>query len=247
MTRYGMVVNVARCIGCYNCFITCKDEHCGNDHLPYAAAQPMTGHTWMRVVETERGRFPKLKVDYTAIPCMHCDDPPCVAAARDGAAYLRDDGIVLIDPAKAAGQHELVRSCPYRVIYWNEEAQVPQKCTLCAHLLDAGWKEPRCVEACPTGALVFGDLDDPASEVSRLLASGTDRGAASRIRVERKGPLPRPAEELRGRGRGLRRHRRMRRGGERSPWRGPTGRRRRRPTPTATSSSRACRRTPPSR
>ncbi len=173
MTRYGMVVNIARCIGCYNCFITCKDEHCGNDHLPYAAAQPMTGHTWMRVVETERGRFPKLKVDYTAIPCMHCDDPPCVAAARDGAAYLRDDGIVLIDPAKAAGQHELVRSCPYRVIYWNEEAQVPQKCTLCAHLLDAGWKEPRCVEACPTGALVFGDLDDPASEVSRLLVSGT--------------------------------------------------------------------------
>jgi Fe-S-cluster-containing dehydrogenase component len=172
MTRYGMVVDVTTCIGCYNCFITCKDEHCGTDRLPYAAAQPMTGHAWMRVVETERGRFPKVKVDYTAIPCMHCEKPPCVEAGRDGAVYQRKDGIVIVDPAKAAGQKDVVKSCPYRVIYWNEEAKLPQKCTLCAHLLDAGWKEPRCVEACPTGALVFGDLDDPGSDVSKLLASG---------------------------------------------------------------------------
>ncbi len=172
MTRYGMVVDVTHCIGCYNCFISCKDEHCGIDHLPYAAAQPMTGQTWINVVETERGRFPKIKVDYTAIPCMHCDDAPCVAASRDGAIYQRDDGIVVIDPEKAAGRKDLVASCPYRVIFWNEEKQLPQKCTLCAHLLDAGWKEPRCVEACPTGCLAFGDLDDPDSAASKSLASG---------------------------------------------------------------------------
>ncbi|MCX8032764.1 MAG: carboxypeptidase regulatory-like domain-containing protein [Thermoleophilia bacterium] len=171
MTRYGMVIDVAHCIGCYNCFIACKDEHCGNDHSPYAAAQPLTGQTWMNVIETQRGQYPKVKVDYTAIPCMHCDDAPCVAASRDGAVYKRDDGIVIIDPVKAKGQKELVNRCPYRVIFWNEESQLPQKCTFCAHLLDAGWKEPRCVEACPTGALVFGDLDDPNSAISKLLAS----------------------------------------------------------------------------
>jgi Fe-S-cluster-containing dehydrogenase component len=132
----------------------------------------MTGHFWMKMVEKERGKYPKVKVAYTAIPCMHCENPTCVKAARDGAIYKRPDGIVIIDPVKAAGQKELVSSCPYRVIYWNEEKKLPQKCTMCAHLLDQGWKEPRCVEACPTGALAFGDLDDPGSEVSRLVASG---------------------------------------------------------------------------
>jgi len=168
--RLGMVMDVRRCNGCYNCFLACKDEHCEMDHLPHAAAQPMTGQAWVRLVETERGQFPKVKVDYTAVPCMHCDEAPCLTP--DGAVYQREDGIVLIDPEKAAGRKELLAGCPYRVVFWNEARQVAQKCTMCAHLLDAGYKEPRCVEACPTGALVFGDLDDPASAVSRALATG---------------------------------------------------------------------------
>jgi Fe-S-cluster-containing dehydrogenase component len=172
MTRYGLVVDVSRCNGCYNCFLACKDEFCGNDFLPYSVSQPMTGHFWMRIREKERGKYPKVKVSYTAIPCMHCDNPACVKFARDGAIYKRADGIVIIDPVKAAGQKELVSSCPYRVIYWNEEKQVPQKCDLCAHLLDEGWKEPRCVEVCPTGALLFGNLDDPRSEIAQKMASG---------------------------------------------------------------------------
>jgi len=171
MARYGMLVDVTKCNGCYNCFLACKDEYCDIAHPGYSAPQPMTGQAWMRIVNTERGRFPKVKVDYTAIPCMHCDNPACVAASLDGAIYKRKDGIVLIDPKKAKGDKELVTSCPYRVIYWNEEEQVPQKCTMCAHLLDDGWKEPRCVEACPTGALLFGDLDDPKSAVSKALAA----------------------------------------------------------------------------
>jgi Fe-S-cluster-containing dehydrogenase component len=76
------------------------------------------------------------------------------------------DGIVIIDPVKAKGQKAIVNSCPYRVIFWNAELEIPQKCTLCAHRLDEGEKQPRCVEACPTGALVFGDLDDPGSEIA---------------------------------------------------------------------------------
>jgi len=132
----------------------------------------MTGHYWMKIVEKERGKYPKVKVAYTPVPCMHCDDASCIKAAPDGAIYRRPDGIVMIDPEKAKGQKHLVQACPYRVIYWNEQTNIPQKCTFCAHLLDAGWKEPRCVEACPTAALMFGDLDSPGSPVAKLVASG---------------------------------------------------------------------------
>jgi Fe-S-cluster-containing dehydrogenase component len=172
MARYGMVIDITRCSGCYNCFLACKDEHCGHDYPGYAAAQPMTGQFWMNLFEKERGQYPKVKIAYTAVPCMHCQEATCIKAAENGAVYRRPDGIVIIDPVKAKGQKQLVSSCPYRVIYWNEEKNLPQKCTLCAHLLDQGWKEPRCVELCPAGALVFGDLDDPKSEVAKLVASG---------------------------------------------------------------------------
>jgi Fe-S-cluster-containing dehydrogenase component len=172
MARYGMIMDVTKCNGCYNCFLACKDEYCGNDFPPYSASQPMTGQFWMRIIEKERGKYPKVKVAYTSVPCMHCDNPTCVKIAQNGAIYKRPDGIVIIDPIKAAGQKELLSSCPYRVIYWNEEKKIPQKCTMCAHLLDQGWKEPRCVEACPTGALIFGDLDDAKSEISKVMAEG---------------------------------------------------------------------------
>jgi Fe-S-cluster-containing dehydrogenase component len=198
MAKYGMVVDIARCNGCYNCFLACRDEHCGNDFPPYSASQPHTGHYWMRLVEKERGQYPKVKVAYTAVPCLQCDKPACVDGAQavtggdgspsgggspseasrpggsapNGAVYQRADGIVLIDPRKAVGRKEILSRCPYRVIFWNEEKRLPQKCTFCAHLLDKGWREPRCVEACPTRALVFGDLHDPDSEVAKLVASG---------------------------------------------------------------------------
>lgn len=171
MPRYGMVVDVTRCNGCYNCFLVCKDEYCAIAHPGYSAPQPMTGQEWMHIIGKERGQYPKVKQDYIAVPCLHCEDAPCLAAG-EGAVYRRDDGIVIVDPEKAAGRKDLVSSCPYRRIYWNEEQQVAQKCTMCAHLLDQGWKEPRCVEACPTGALIFGDLDDPESAVSKAMTSG---------------------------------------------------------------------------
>jgi Fe-S-cluster-containing dehydrogenase component len=172
MPRYGMVIDITKCNGCHNCFLACRDEYTGNDHLPYSVSQPKAGPSWMQVVEKERGRYPKVKVAFTPVPCMHCEDASCVRAAQDGAIYKRPDGIVIIDPKKSEGQKRLVSTCPYRVIYWNEEKEIPQKCTLCAHLLDKGWKEPRCVEVCPTGALTFGDLDRPESEVAKRMASG---------------------------------------------------------------------------
>jgi Fe-S-cluster-containing dehydrogenase component len=171
MARLSLLIDVTKCSGCYNCFLACRDEYYGNDYGRYSASQPLDGQFWMQIKEIERGAYPKPKVDYIPLPCLHCEEAPCMEAATDEAVYRRDDGIVLIDPDKAKGQKDVVNSCPYRVIFWNAELDIPQKCTLCAHRLDEGDKEPRCVEACPTGALVFGDLDDPNSEIAKLSAA----------------------------------------------------------------------------
>ena len=157
---FAILVDSARCTGCYNCFLACKDEHCDQAVPGYAEAQPMTGQFWMNVVEKERGTFPKVKLSCYPVSCMHCRNAPCIKASKDSAVYRREDGIVIIDPVKAVGQKQIVDACPYRVIYWNEEKQLPQKCTMCAHLLDQGWAKPRCVEMCPTGALSFTTMED---------------------------------------------------------------------------------------
>ena len=155
MKKYNMIIDVAKCHDCNNCFLACKDEYVENDFPPYSIAQPWHGHRWMNIMRKERGQYPKVDVAYLPVPCMHCDDAPCMSKAENGSVYKREDGIVIIDPEKAKGNKNLIESCPYGVIWWNEEKDVPQKCTFCAHLLDDGWREPRCVQACPTGALKF--------------------------------------------------------------------------------------------
>lgn len=160
MNGYALIIDVEKCENCNNCFLSCKDEHCGNEWPGYAASQPLHGHRWINISRRERGSFPMIDVAYRPTPCMHCDDPPCLAAAENDAVVKRDDGIVLILPEKAQGQKALAGSCPYGAIWWNEDLQLPQKCTFCAHLLDDGWKEPRCVQSCPTGALGFFAGDD---------------------------------------------------------------------------------------
>ena len=172
MARYGMIIDISKCTGCYNCFLTCRDEFAGNDYPGYTAPQTMSGMNWMKLMERERGQYPRVKIAYTPVTCMHCEEASCLKMAKDQAIYRRPDGIVIIDPIKAKGQKELVNACPYRVIEWNEEQQLPQKCIFCAHMLDKGEKVPRCVENCPTGALVFGDLDNPQSEIAKIAASG---------------------------------------------------------------------------
>lgn len=174
MARYGLVVDVEKCTGCHSCFLACKDEFTGNDYLPISVGQPKNGHKWLNLKEVEQGFGTKIKVDYIPIMCQHCEDAPCIAVSN-GAIYRREDGIVIIDPEKAKGCKEIVNACPYGAIFWNQEKNLPQKCTMCAHMLDNGEKMPRCVEACPTGALVFGDLDDKNSEISKLLAEKADK------------------------------------------------------------------------
>ena len=176
MARKGILIDVNRCTGCYNCFLACRDEHFGNDYLPLSAAQPLNGQFWMQIKEIERGKFPRPKLSYIPVPCMQCKDAPCIEAAKDNAVYRRDDGVVVIDPEKIKGQKDVVNACPYRAIFWNEEKQIAQKCTLCAHRLDQGEKQPRCVESCPTGAMYFGDLDDAESEIA-VQAKALNAGA----------------------------------------------------------------------
>ncbi|MBE0596643.1 MAG: oxidoreductase [Desulfuromonadales bacterium] len=172
MARYGFVVDLDRCIGCYNCQIACKDEHVGNDFSPIAKPQPTFGHFWMGIKEQERVlSSARIRVYYYPHMCNQCDDAPCLKAAQGGAVYKRDDGIVIIDPDKSAGQKQLVDACPYGAIFWNEQLNIPQKCTFCAHLLDQDWQLPRCVQTCPTDCLIFGDLDDPESRISKFLTT----------------------------------------------------------------------------
>jgi Fe-S-cluster-containing dehydrogenase component len=160
MKKWHMIIDVEKCHDCNNCFLSCKDEYTGNDWLGYSMPQPDHGHRWMNIIRKERGQYPIVDVAYLPVPCMHCDNAPCIKATKDGAVYKRADGIVIIDPDKAKGQKNIVDSCPYGTIWWNEENNVPQKCTFCAHLLDEGWKEPRCVQACPTGALSVRYVED---------------------------------------------------------------------------------------
>ena len=104
-----------------------------------------------------------------------------MAAAPD-AVYRRDDGLVIVDPEKAAGRRDLVEACPYGAIFWNGELAIPQKCTGCAHLVDAG-EAPHCVDVCPHGALRFGDEENFATEIAASEALAPERAEADRPRV----------------------------------------------------------------
>lgn len=174
MAKYGIFLDVTKCTGCYSCYLACKDEYVGNDYTGYSVAQP-EGQTWLRLSEVEQGSGSKVKVDYIPIMCQHCNDAPCMKAAPEGAVYRRADGVVIIDPEKAKGYKKVMEACPYRAVYWNEALNVAQKCTMCAHMLDAGEKETRCSEVCPTGALVFGDMADANSTISKLIKAKKDQ------------------------------------------------------------------------
>ena len=171
MTRWAMVIDIDKCIACYACFIACKDEFWDNDYPPYSLGIKKLDQTLIRLIKRERGKFPHVKVAYMPVFCMQCADPPCAKVAKNNAVYSRADGVVIIDPQKAAGQRDIIEGCPYHVVSWNDEKRIPQKCTFCIHRIESG-KIPRCVQACPSGAMIFGDLEDEQSEISKLVKSG---------------------------------------------------------------------------
>lgn len=153
MEKWNLIIDVANCENCNNCALATKDEHIGNDFPGYAAPQPAHGHHWIRIDRKVRGAAPMTDVAYLPTTCNHCDNAPCVDAAGDGSVYKREDGIVIIDPVKATGRSDLVNACPYGAIWWNDELKLPQKWIFDAHLLDQGWREPRCTQACSTGCM----------------------------------------------------------------------------------------------
>lgn len=151
MKKWNLVIDVALCENCNNCMLVTKDEHVGNDFPGYAAPQPLHGHYWVKLERKVRGGGSMVDAAHMPVMCNHCDHAPCIAAARDGAIYKRPDGIVIIDPVKAKGRKDLVASCPYDAIWWNDDLQLPQKWIFDAHLLDQGWERPRIADNCPTG------------------------------------------------------------------------------------------------
>jgi Fe-S-cluster-containing dehydrogenase component len=166
MQKWNMIIDVAECTNCNLCTLATMDEYVGNDWPGYAAPMPRHGHKWINILQKERGQVPMIDIAYVPTMCNHCDDAPCMKADKVGAITKRDDGIVIIDPAKAKGQKQLVEACPYGHIWWNEELQLPQLWPFDAHLIDQGWQQTRGQQSCPTGAMRAIKVED--AEMARM-------------------------------------------------------------------------------
>lgn len=155
--RWAMVIDLRKCIGCQACAAVCKVENVVPD-----------GKYRTYVPEYELGRYPEVRKAFLPQLCNHCADPPCVKVCPTGATYQRQDGVVVVDNTVCWGCGYCINACPYDKRYFNTFTRTADKCTLCAHRIDKGML-PACVETCVGGARVFGDVNDPASDVSRLL------------------------------------------------------------------------------
>ena len=165
MKKWNMIIDVAECTNCQLCALAAMDEYVGNEWPGVAAPMPRHGHHWIDIKQKERGQAPMIDIAYVPTMCNHCDNAPCLAKGGD-AVKKRADGIVIIDPDKAKGRKDLVESCPYGHIWWNDELQLPQIWPFDAHLLDQGWQQTRGQQACPTGAMRAIKVED--SEMERM-------------------------------------------------------------------------------
>lgn len=184
MPRYGMVIDLKRCYGCYSCVMSCKVKN----HTP-------PGVFWSRLLKGESGEFPNTVRQSLPVLCNHCEEPDCVAVCPTGATYKTDDGRVVIDKEICTGCKYCMMACPYGARYTVEEWEsyfpeglplsdyekfskkqwendsgcgVATKCDFCADRLGTD-KEPACVQSCPAYARYFGDLDDPDGELVFLI------------------------------------------------------------------------------
>ena len=157
--NYGFLIDQSKCIGCHACSTACKSEN----QVPLGVYR-----TWVKYVET--GSYPDVRRRFQVTRCNHCVNPPCVRICPVTAMYQREDGIVEFDPSICIGCKSCMQACPYDSIYLDPETNTAAKCTFCAHRIDVGL-EPACVVVCPEHAILAGDLNDPASEISRKLAT----------------------------------------------------------------------------
>jgi Fe-S-cluster-containing dehydrogenase component len=156
--RWVKLLDQSRCIGCHACTTACKSEN----EVPVGVTR-----TYVKSVDV--GIFPMARRAFQVTRCNQCEDAPCVAACPTEAMYRRDDGIVDFDKRICIGCKACMAACPYDAIFINPEDHSAEKCNLCAHRLDVGL-EPACVTVCPTEAILVGDINDPASEVSRVVS-----------------------------------------------------------------------------
>ncbi|MEC7488509.1 MAG: 4Fe-4S dicluster domain-containing protein [Pseudomonadota bacterium] len=156
MNEQLFLIDVNKCTGCGLCIVACKDEHVDSEYLPWTMPQPESGHFWINVKPLERGSAPRLKMNFLPTMCQHCESAPCIPACPEGAIKTREDGMVWIDPAVCKGCGKCEAACPYDVIYKNDELNISQKCTGCAHRIDED-EQPRCAEICPHDAILYND------------------------------------------------------------------------------------------
>jgi Fe-S-cluster-containing dehydrogenase component len=156
--NYGFVINNKTCIGCHACSTACKSEN----EVPLGVYR-----TWVKYVE--KGEFPNSKRYFQVTRCNHCANPPCVRICPVTAMYQRTDGIVEFDPEVCIGCKACMQACPYDAIYIDPDTHSAAKCHYCSHRTDLGL-EPACVVVCPTRSIIAGDLNNPDSDISRILA-----------------------------------------------------------------------------
>jgi Fe-S-cluster-containing dehydrogenase component/formate-dependent nitrite reductase membrane component NrfD len=157
--RYGFVIDQDRCIGCHACTVACKEEH----QVPVGVFR-----TWVKHIE--KGEFPHTSRHFGVMRCNHCDDSPCTVICPTSALYRRADGIVDFDNRRCIGCKACMQACPYDALYIDPNSNTAAKCNFCAHRVEMSL-EPACVIVCPTQAILAGDLDNPGSNVSHVVAT----------------------------------------------------------------------------
>ena len=161
--RLGMVIDQERCIGCDACTVACRLENNTSEHW----IQVETQNSPQKDVPS--GTPPDLKLEFLPRLCNHCSNPPCVEACPIEAISKTEDGPVVLDREKCDGCQACVEACPYEIIQFSEENGTAEKCNFCVHRVEEGL-EPFCVICCEGQAMHFGDLNDPNSEVSKLIS-----------------------------------------------------------------------------